>query len=111
MLTRMSEMMNWVIFLHIVKSGAEPSEKRIFDGGHIKVRKFFFYEGSVKVQEVIDDGSERDFLNLTNVSMRQIKTFVPVTLGAFIGFPKEVREECLEIQTGSIHLQKKTYFC
>ena len=29
-------MMNWVIFLHIVKSGAEPSEKRIFDGGHIR---------------------------------------------------------------------------
>ncbi len=86
------------------------SSQLVYDGPHIKIRKFFFYEGSVKVQEVTDDGSEKDFLNLTNVSIRQIKTFVPITVGAFIGFPKEIREECIEIQTGTTHLQKKTCF-
>ncbi len=73
----------------------------------IKIRHYYDYQGSILVQETIDDGKYEDKENLSGVTERRVKKVIPRLKGPFIGFPEEVADYYTELESRKLILMSK----
>ncbi|QVL57783.1 MAG: RHS repeat protein [Simkaniaceae bacterium] len=78
-----------------------------YEGNCIKKRQFFLYEGSILVEEIIDDGSTQDIHNVQEVTQRLIKKITPRRHQPFYGFPKEIEEKYYDLNSRQEILLRK----
>ncbi len=82
-------------------------EKLTCVGNNIKKREFFLYDGSLLVEEIIDDGSSGDINSLQDVSQRLIKKITPRRSQPFYGFPEVIEEKYYNLKTRQEVLLRK----
>lgn len=70
-------------------------------------RHFFFYEGTILVKEIHDNGTGQNPEDLSGVTQRTIKTITPITTKPFIGLPQVITEEYFDPSTHQMHLLSK----
>ncbi len=81
--------------------------KFIYDGGGLRERYFFLYEGSILIKEISDDGSSHDINNLQNVTQRLIKNIVPRREQTFYGLPAVIEEKYFDLKSSQEVLLRK----
>ena len=82
-------------------------EKLTCEGNNIKKREFFLYEGSILVEEIIDDGSSGDINSLEGVTQRLIKKITPRRSQPYYGFPEVIEEKYYNLKTHQEVLLRK----
>ncbi|MCB1080879.1 MAG: RHS repeat protein, partial [Chlamydiia bacterium] len=83
------------------------SAKYIYEGSEIVRRHFYTYEGSILIQQIVDDGRGREAAHLEGVTQRLIQTITPRKGQPFYGFPEEIEEAYLDLEKGMPILLKK----
>ena len=78
-----------------------------YEGNVIRKRQFFLYEGSILVQEIIDDGSTHDIHNFQGVTQRLIKKITPRRHPSFYGFPEVIEETYYDLTSHQEVLLRK----
>ena len=83
-------------------------KKCVISDGNTILRTFYDYDkNGTAILEIVDDGSENDINDLTNVTERHIKQVVPGTNG----LPKIIEEKYLDLASGQECLLKKVINC
>jgi len=70
-------------------------------------RHFFFYENTILIKEIQDNGTGQSPNDLTGVTQRIIKTITPIATKPFIGLPEVITEEYFDPSTHQTHLLSK----
>ncbi|WP_420421680.1 RHS repeat-associated core domain-containing protein [Simkania sp.] len=70
-------------------------------------RHFFFYDNTILIKEIQDNGTGQSPEDLSGVTQRIIKTLTPVANKPFIGLPEIITEEYLDPTTHETHLLSK----
>nr|NGX50660.1 putative deoxyribonuclease RhsB [Chlamydiota bacterium] len=83
------------------------SIRYLYDGESIVERHFYFYEGSILIKEIIDDGETKSAANLQGVSQRLIKIITPRRSKSFYGFPEVIEEKYFDLAKNCSVLLRK----
>ncbi len=94
LLIRKQESNGQVTLFSYLSNATLLSSKFICDGDQIKIRQFYEYNNDlILTREVIDNGSSPDPANLSGVTVRKIKTIIPISSGTFVNMPYVIEEK------------------
>ncbi|WP_041419018.1 RHS repeat-associated core domain-containing protein [Simkania negevensis] len=82
-------------------------QKLTFDQTDLKIRHFYFYDGSFLKREIRDDGSSLDPYDLTGVTTRHISDYTPKTTPPFIDKPTIIEEKYYDFNSHQERLLSK----
>jgi len=82
-------------------------QKFIFDHADLKMRHFYFYEGSFLKREITDDGTSLDPQDLSDVTTRLISDYTPKKEAPFIDVPVIVEEKYYDFESHQERLLSK----